>query len=118
MSVCNLFEFCKKNVFPSLHTMSKYGMDGNGGTNPLDILKCYSTAIKEGKLSPEELEQTRDLNNLILKFNKSKDYYDRVKKSGGIQISVTLPTNHVECSKCNYCGISTTDSCPNCQLKF
>jgi hypothetical protein len=117
MSASNLFESCVNNVFPSLHTMSKYGLDGNGGTNPMDILKCYSTAIKEGKLSQEELEKTKDLNNLILQFNKSKDYYNRVKKSGGIQISVTFP-NHVECSKCNYCGIATTTVCPNCQLKF
>ncbi len=117
MSASDLVKSCIDGVFPTLSTMSKYGIDGHNGTNPIHIFKCYATAVNEGKVSSEDIENTKDLNELIMKYNKTKKYFEQVKQAGGIQVSVKLPT-HVECTNCNYCGITHESTCPNCQLKF
>ena len=115
----DLVNSCMEGVLPTIQTISKYGLDGHKGTNPIDIFKCYCTAVQEGKISAEDITKTSDINSLILNYNKSKDYYSRVKKAGGIQISVKLP-DHIECPHCKFCGISPQNNniCSNCQLKF
>ena len=117
MSASDLVKSCIDGVFPTLCTMSKYGIDGHNGTNPINIFKCYATAVTEGKLNSDDIENTKDLNKLILNYNKTKKYFNEVQKAGGIQISVKLP-NHLECPNCNYCGQAQESICPNCQLKF
>jgi len=114
----DLVNSCINNMFPSMKTMSQFGMDGAKGTNPIDILKCYKTAIKEGKITSEDISNADDINELIMKYNETKQYFERVKKAGGIQINIKIP-EHIECSKCNYCGTTPDiNICPNCQLKF
>lgn len=115
----DLFQSCMEGKFPTLKVMSQFGMDGCGGTNPLDIFNCYKTALKEGKLNIEDLKKSEDINKLILTYNKTKKYYRQVQMAGGIQFTVKIP-EHVECPQCNFCGVKSNDQniCPNCQLKF
>ena len=100
----NLTSSCKNNVFPSTYSMSKFGLNGEGLSNPVDILNCYKIAIFEDGISEEELLNCENINILLDEntfFLKEKPFYKRVVESGGIKIS---NETIVECKKCCYNG--------------
>jgi len=93
---------CKNNVFPSIHTMSLYGLNGEGKASPIDIFECYKVLIKENiYINP------KNINNILerCKSLQNKKFYQRVKRNGGIKIS---DQSIKECSKCFYNGIFPT----------
>ena len=94
----DLITACKNNTFPSIHTMSLYGLNGEGSASPVDIFECYKVLIKENiYINPKNI-------NIILEKCKSlqnKNFYQRVKKNGGVKIS---DQTIKECSKCFYNG--------------
>ena len=46
----DLFDSCRRGMFPSLKTMSKYGFNGEGGASPIDILNCYKMKSVDNSL--------------------------------------------------------------------
>lgn len=118
MSAVELINACKNNQFPTISTMSKYGMDGNGGTNPLYIFKCYREAVLNDGLTNDQIEnyfKKGKINQLILENCDSVKYldcYEKVLQKGGIKSSWLLP--QVECSKCKRCAVHEDDVCSNC----
>lgn len=99
----DLFESCKKGMFPSLRTMSKYGLNGEGSASPIDILNCYRIIFSNDENSIEKLLNSEDVNTFFKNsiFLKDKLYYDRVIQYGGVCISSGDP---VECGQCFYNG--------------
>ena len=61
-----LIECCRAGVFPSMDTMSQFGMDGHGGTDPIDIFECYKLAISGDTIMASDLEGGGSLSTLIL----------------------------------------------------
>ena len=101
----DLINSCKNNVFPSIATLSTYGMNGEGKTNPVDIWNCYKIAITENKINEHDLCNCTNLNTLLKEKVPSlhdNSSYKRVMENGGIVISNLEIT---ECSKCFYNGL-------------
>lgn len=116
MSVSKLSKACKSGVFPDLATVSKYGLDGVGGTNPVAIIECFRTAIQSG-LTTKDIDrhfENGTLNKIILEDTmevKYLDCYETVLQRGGIKSSWKLPQR--ECQKCKMCGFHG-EYCLNC----
>lgn len=102
----DLVHACHNNYFPELSVLTEFGIDGFGGTSPVDVLKCYQLAILHGGVTAEQLEDHSDLNVLILDNHKVVDSNEgiRVRGSGGIQLSTSQPWE--ECPICNNCSIN------------
>lgn len=120
MSSTDLIESCTNGVFPSIATVTKYGLDGYGGTNPVAVFSCYQSAIVEDSLDADTIEEAwgnGELNKLILensysvKFNK---YYENVCKMGGIKLSPYSIKEQGECGGCNRCACHEDGVCSNC----
>lgn len=96
-----LYNACFSEYFPSIDTMSKYGLTGYQGTNPIAIFDCYKLAIKYDNISVEQLETTKNLNDLIMKSPSvtKSIYYDSVIKKGGIKCAPQI-------SECTCCGLT------------
>jgi hypothetical protein len=101
----DLINACKNNVFPSLYTMGIYGLNGEGKSNPIDILNCYKTLIVDDKLTCNDLKKCKDINGLFSssKNLKNKPHYHRVMNSDGVVLSCRT---NVECEKCFYNGVN------------
>jgi len=118
MSATELVKACVENRFPSVSTMTKYGLDGNGGTNPVFLLTCYREAITKNGVTETTIEKffkRGEINKLILENSDSVKYldcYERVLQKGGIRSSWDLP--QLECHKCKMCAIHSDDMCINC----
>ena len=99
----DLFASCKKGMFPSLRTMSKYGLNGEGNASPIDILNCYKIIFSEDENSFEKLLNIKDVNIFFKNsiYLKDNSCYDRIIKNGGVKISTKTP---IECEKCFYNG--------------
>ena len=100
-----MYEACKKESFPSIETMSKFGLTGYQGTNPVAIFDCYKRAIANG-ITADQLENSSDLNDLILKCPgvSQSPYFDAVISGGGIKVAP-------RCFECLRCGSCTCTSC-------
>ncbi len=101
----DLFNSCKKGMFPSLRTMSKYGLNGEGNASPIDILNCYRIIFSKDENSIEKLLNSGNV-NIFFKNSihlKNNLYYNRVIENGGVCISSDNPT---ECEKCFYNGVN------------
>jgi hypothetical protein len=93
----DLMNACMHNQFPSLNTMSHFGLNCN---NPVDVLSCYKEVFKKQKFLGNTSEQINETFRNIIP--QHLDFYKRVMKNGGIQIS----SDEVrECSTCCYNGI-------------
>lgn len=104
----DLFTSCKKNTFPSLATMAKYGLNGEGKANPIDIFNCYKKLIQSGEVSEHDFCKTENENiNNLLKNNNHifVNYlpYKRLYNNGGIVIA---DKTIIECDKCFYNGLN------------
>ena len=117
MSAVNLVRACKNNHFPDLATMTKFGLDGVGGTNPLSVLKCFQEAVRSG-MTPVDIEnyfENGTLSRVILENTmevKYLDCYEQVLQRGGIKSSWNLP--QLECAKCKMCAIHGDNMCNTC----
>ena len=117
MSAYNLIKACRKNTFPDINTVTSWGLDGHGGTNPVSIFACYREAILVDGVTEDDLEQYMTngrINELILERQsgvKCLPCYERVLQMGGIKISKYDP--QIECSKCQLCSVHE-DICNNC----
>ena len=100
----DLFNSCKQGMFPSMITMSKYGLNGEGYASPIDILNCYRIIFSKDENSIEKLLNSEDVNTFFKNSIHLKNnlYYYRVIENGGVKIS---PGNPIECEKCFYNGI-------------
>ena len=120
MSAVELFNACRSNVLPNLSTMSKYGLDGNGGTNPIYIFSCYREAVNKDGVTHEQIEnyfKRGKINELILENSNSVKYlecYEHVLQKGGIRTSWNLP--QLECPKCKRCAVHQDYICSNCGI--
>lgn len=118
MSATDLVNACHANRFPTISTMSKYGMDGNGGTNPIHIYSCYREAVTKDGVTSETLEKfflDGKMNKLILENSFSVKYldcYEKVLQKGGIKTSWN--SAQLECSNCKRCSEHPDDICINC----
>ena len=99
-----LINACKAQQFPSMSIMCRFGIDGWGGTNPIDIYECYRTAVTVGGVTSDDIDGCDDLSRLILNIPSVKNLpgYDRVVAAGGIQIS---NCDWRECPTCNSSSI-------------
>lgn len=118
MSATDLVHACNNNVFPTISTMSKYGMDGKGGTNPIHIFSCYREAITKDGVTDVTLEKfflEGMINTLILEKSHSVKYlecYEKVLQKGGIKSSWN--SSQLECPKCKRCSDHPGGLCVNC----
>lgn len=117
MTSVNLVKACKNNCFPDLATMTKYGLDGVGGTNPLSVLKCFQEAVRVGMTSDDidKYFENGTISQIILENTmevKYLDCYEQVLQRGGIKSSWNLP--QLECTKCKLCAIHNDDICNKC----
>lgn len=118
MSAAELVHACYDNKLPSISTITKYGLDGNGGTNPIYIFKCYREAITKDGITDCVLEkffQDGKINQLILENSHSVKYlscYENVLQKGGIKTSWNC--THLECPKCKRCADHPDNQCTNC----
>lgn len=118
MSAQELVDSCKKNLFPNVATVTRFGLDGS---KPLEIFACYRCAILNDGVTADDIEKIYpDMNTLILNRSesvRSLECYASVLESGGIRISTNLPQR--ECPKCRMCTEHRDDMCKNCgnQLK-
>lgn len=101
----DLFDSCRQCMFPSLRTMSKYGLNGEGNASPVDILNCYRIIFSKDENSIEKLLNSSDINTFFEEsiHLKNNSYYRRVIENGGVCISPETPT---ECNKCFYTGVN------------
>lgn len=118
MSATELVNACVENRFPSVSTMTKYGLDGNGGTNPVFLLSCYREAVTKDGVTDTTIEKyfkKGEINKLIFENCDSVKYldcYEKVLQKGGIKSSWSLP--QLECPSCKRCSIHPDDMCVNC----
>ena len=118
MSAQELVDACNLNMFPSIATVTRFGLDGN---NPHGVFACYRSAILDDGVTVEELDSNYgDLNTLILAESASVrqlECYASVINGGGIRVSAKCPQR--ECSKCRICMVHEDIMCVNCgtQLK-
>ena len=118
MSATELVNACVENRFPSLSVVTKYGLDGNGGTNPVFLLSCYREAIMKDGVTDTTIEKffkMGEINKLILENSDSVKYldcYEKVLQKGGIRSSWDL--QQLECHNCKMCAIHSDDICNNC----
>ena len=118
MSAQELVDACKLNLFPSIATVTRFGLDGN---NPHGVFACYRSAILDDGVTVDDLERNyEDLNTLILRDSASVsllECYDSVVNGGGIRVSTECPQR--ECSNCRVCMVHDDLMCVNCgtQLK-
>ena len=118
MSGALLVESCKNNHFPNIATMTSFGLDGWGGTNPVAIFGCYRTAVNNDGVTADQLDYHRQrgtLNQFILEtLSNVKDceYYEMVLAKGGIKIS--SDEGQLECGSCNFCSVHDNNICSNC----
>ena len=100
----DLVNSCKQGMFPSIRTMSKYGLNGEGCASPIDILNCYRVIFSKDENSIEKLLISEDVNTFFKNsiHLKNNSYYYRVIQNGGVKIS---PENPIECDKCFYNGV-------------
>lgn len=87
--------------------MSRFGLTGYQGTNPIAIFDCYKRAIRYG-VTAEQLRELRerDLNKLILNCPgvSQSPYFDTVVANGGIKCPP-------KCFECLRCGSHKCTSC-------
>ena len=118
MSAQELVKACKENLFPSIATVTRFGLDGN---NPTGVFACYRSAIVEDGITARDLDSNySDISNFILNQTESVrflDCYESVLENGGIQVSTNHPQK--ECSNCRMCAVHDDILCVNCgtQLK-
>jgi hypothetical protein len=116
MTAAKLVKACNNNTFPDIDTVTSWGLDGHGGTNPVSIFSCYRRAINDGVTEQEltdYMERGR-INELILERQsgvKCLSCYEKVLQMGGIKISKNDPQR--ECSQCQHCA-EHDDICFNC----
>lgn len=94
----DLINSCNNDKFPSLNTMSHFGL--NSG-NPVDILSCYKEVFKKQNYVGTTSEQINETFRNVIPHHH--DFYKRVMNNGGIHIS---PTDVKECSVCFYNGVN------------
>jgi hypothetical protein len=118
MSATALHAACLTDAFPDLATVTKFGLDGYGGTNPIAIFSCYKSAINGDGVTVDDINHAYEhgeLNKLILenshsvKYNK---YYEPVCQKGGIKLSSEC--TQLECDRCNRCAVHEDGICSNC----
>lgn len=118
MSGAILVESCKNNHLPNIATMTSFGLDGCGGTNPVAIFGCYRAAVNVDGVTAKQLDYHRErgtLNQFILEtLPKVKDceYYEQVLAKGGIKVSGC--EGQSECGYCNFCSVHDNNICSNC----
>lgn len=118
MSATKLVQACLNEQFPDLATMTKYGLDGHGGTNPVAIFRVYRDAVKNGGLTESMIDKymsSGKLNELLLEQTSSVKYldcYEAVLQKGGIKLSSALKQR--ECGHCQLCAVHQDDVCSNC----
>ena len=94
-----LYVSCSNDVMPTIHTMCIFGLDGAGGTNPVDVFQHYRTAFGEG-LTPYGLQHALETGT--------------ISECIGTDV-VFSPMDCVECTRC--ARVHNNDSqCPNCSL--
>ena len=117
MSASNLVRACKNGAFPDINTVTSWGLDGHGGTNPVSIFACYREAVLTDGVTEDDLEHYMNngrINELILERQsgvKCLPCYEKVLQMGGIKISKYDP--QLECMECQLCTIHG-DTCENC----
>jgi hypothetical protein len=96
----DIFNACKSETMPSIQTMSRYGLTGYQGTNPVAVFDCYKRAVKYDKVTAQQLEESKNLNDLILKSPSVMEspFYDSVIQLGGIKV----PPTFFECLTCGF----------------
>lgn len=111
----DLFNACQNETMPSIETMSKYGLTGYQGTNPIAVFDLYKRAVKYDNVTAQQLEQSKNLNDLIMTSPSVMEspFYDSVFQSGGIKV----PPIFFECltcgfqqdkeETCKFCGCNT-----------
>lgn len=118
MSGQTLVDACFNNRLPNIETMTAFGLDGWGGTNPIAVFDCYRTAVTKDNVSPKQLDEhlnSGTINKFIMESLpgvKDCKYYEQVLMKGGIKISTD--EGQLECSKCNLCAVHENDICYNC----
>ena len=118
MSATELVGACHNNRFPTMSTMSKYGLDGSGGTNPMHIFSCYREAVTKDGVTDSVIEKYFSggkINQLILENSHSVkflDCYEKVLQKGGIKCSWNHP--QMECPMCKRCSVHPDNMCINC----
>lgn len=114
MSVNDLYDACQKGTFPTLATMTRFGLNNH---NPVEIFNMYRTAIQKDGITKEDLEKhfkSGNLNRLLLEqcqWVKSRKNYEKILQKGGIKCSEDLPQR--ECQSCQLNSIHK-DICSNC----
>ena len=100
-----LVEAVKNNYLPVLEIMCKYGLDGYGGIDPLDVFKCYKIAIVDGGVTAEDINASNNISELILKnrYVIQTDESKNIRLQGGFKYSIEQ--NWQECPICNSCSI-------------
>ena len=118
MSATKLVNACKNDVFPDISTITKYGLDGCGGTNPMSIFSCYREAITKEGITGVDIDtyfNSGKINQLILENSSAVKYlecYEKVLQKGGIKTSWDLP--QIECAECKKCSNHAGGTCSNC----
>ena len=94
-----MYTACIENVLPSVHTMCMFGLNGSGGTNPVEVFQCYRRAVNEHGLNSTGLQcllETGQLDTVL-----------------GMSITIDSPES-VECPHCCCVHDKNVSSCPNC----
>lgn len=108
MSTKELVEACKKNLFPSIATVTRFGLDGN---KPVETFACYRSAVVDGGVTADDIEEHySNLSTFILQ--RSLECYSSVLDSDGIRVSTA--NLQAECPNCRMCTIHGDDMCINC----
>jgi len=79
----NLVKACNDGTMPLLRTQADCGLDGFGGSNPVDVYTCYRTAILDDGVTALDIDRhlrTGTLGDFILSQDNVKrlECYDRV----------------------------------------
>lgn len=94
-----LYDACMGNYFPSINTMSMFGLVGGDNTNPIALFNGYRTLFNNG-YQPHEIEELRMNNMLGEALNMRIKIHSR---------------DFTECEECNNVhDVDTT--CDNCTL--
>ena len=88
-----LYDACMGNYFPSINTMSMFGLVGGDNTNPIALFNGYRTLFNNG-YQPREIEELR-MNNMLEEA-----------------LNMRIKIHSRECTECN----NVDNTCDNCIL--